>query len=191
VLASAAMEGATGQSFDDIITNNLTTPLGMENTMRAGLADGDLAQQYDVRDNTYKLAWSVDTSNKTAGGGFVSTPTDLVKMSQAILSKSYVSADTRDRLFFTPQKLENGEVNEQFYALGWRTHPSSGTISEERKVLISHHGGVAMGGIAFLIMYPEHDISIAVMTNRQMESIDVLVELAQGIARDIILQSDE
>jgi len=189
-LASAAMEGASGMSFDDIIESKLTAPLQMENTMREGLANGDIAVPYVVRDNSYKPAYQVDNSNKTAGGGFVSTPTDLVLMTQAILSGEYVDDALRNNLFFTPQKLENGEVNHQNYAFGWRSHLSSGTFNEDRKIMISHHGGVAMGGIAFLIMYPEHDISIAVVTNRQMEGVGELVDLAQSIGKDMILNAE-
>ncbi len=189
-LASAAMEGASGLSFDEIIKNKLTAPLGMNNTMREGLANGDIAVPYDVRDNTYKPAFSVDNSNKTAGGGFVSTPTDLVLMTQAILQGEYISDDLRDDLFFTPQKLQNGEVNEQNYAFGWRSHMSSGTFNEDRKVMITHHGGVAMGGTAFLIMYPEYDISIAIVTNRQMDGVGELVNIVQSVGKDMILYAE-
>jgi len=191
VLASAAMEGASGQTFDDLVETKLTVPLGMKNTMREGLSAKDFAVPYAIQDGQYKKAFPVDSSNKTAGGGFVSTPTDLVLMTQAILSKDYVDPVTRDSLFFTPQKLASGEVNEQNYAFGWRSHLSSGIFNEERKVMISHHGGVAMGGIAFLIMYPEHNISIAITVNRQMEGVGELVDLVQALARDVILKAEE
>ncbi|PCI53239.1 MAG: hypothetical protein COB36_12400 [Alphaproteobacteria bacterium] len=190
-LASAAMEGASGQSFDTLIETKLTAPLGMKNTMREGLAAGDFAVPYAIKDGQYKKAYPVDSSNKTAGGGFLSTPTDLVLMTQAILMQDYVKPEIRDSLFFTPQKLASGEVNEQDYAFGWRSHLSTGTFGEERKIMISHHGGVAMGGIAFMIMYPEHDMSIAITVNRQMNGVGELVDLVQAIARDVILKTDE
>lgn len=191
VLASAAMEGATGQSFDSLIENTLTIPLGMTHTMREGLAAGDFAVPYAIKGGQYKKAFPVDNSNKTAGGGFVSTPTDLILMTQAILTENYVDPKLRDSLFFTPQKLRNGEVNKQKYAFGWRSHMSTGVFNEDRKVFISHHGGVAMGGTAFLIMYPEHDMSIAVTVNRQMEGVSELVDLVQALARDVILNTEE
>ena len=190
VLASAAMEGASGQSFDNLIQSKLTTPLGMKNTMREGLALGDFAVPYAIKEGQYKTAYPVDNSNKTAGGGFVSTPTDLVLMTQAILTTDYITPDTRDTLFFTPQTLTNGVVNEQNYAFGWRSHESEGVFNEDRKVIISHHGGVAMGGTAFLIMYPEHNMSIAITVNRQMEGIGELAKLVQAIAKDVIIKSE-
>ena len=191
VLASAAMEGASGHSYDALIQDKLTTPLGMKNTMREGLAADDFAVPYASKPARYKKAFLVDTSNKTAAGGLLSTPADLVIMTQAILTQDFISEATSDALFFTPQKLANGEINEQNYAFGWRSHLSSGTFDESRKILISHHGGVAMGGTAFLIMYPEYDMSIAVTVNRQMEGVGALVDLAQSIARDIISMSGE
>lgn len=189
-LASAAMEGSNSQSFDSIIKNKLTTPLGMKNTMREGLADGDFAVPYVIKDGQYKKAYPVDSSNKTAGGGFLSTPTDLVLMTQAILTKDYIAPATRNSLFFTPQKLTNGEVNEQSYAFGWRSHLSTDIFNDDREVMISHHGGVAMGGIAFLIMYPEHDMSIAITVNRQMDGVGELWNLVHAIAQDVILSTE-
>ena len=163
----------------------------MKNTMKEGLAAGDFAVPYAIKDGQYKKAFPVDNSNKTAGGGFVSTPTDLVLMTQAILTGSYVDPSIRDTLFFTPQTLANGEVNEQNYAFGWRSHLSIGTFNEDRKIMISHHGGVAMGGTAFLIMYPEYNMSIAITVNRQMDGVGELVDLVQAIARNMILKTDE
>ena len=87
-LASAAMEGASGQSFDSLIETKLAVPLGMKNTMREGLAKGDFAVPYGIKEGQYKKAYPVDNSNKTAGGGFLSTPTDLV------LAEHYLSAQT-------------------------------------------------------------------------------------------------
>jgi len=190
-LASAAMEGASGQSFDSLIEKKLTTPLGMKNTMREGLADGDFAVPYVIKDGQYKKAYPVDSSNKTAGGGFLSTPIDLVLMTQAIIIQNYVDPATRDSLFYSPQKLTNGEVNEQSYAFGWRSHLSTDIFKDDREVMISHHGGVAMGGIAFLIMYPEHNMSIAITVNRQMDGVGELWNLVHAFAQDVILRTDE
>ncbi len=191
VLASAAMEGASGMSFDALVASTLTTPLGMKNTMREGLAGKGVAVPYAIKEGQYKKAFAVDSSNKTAAGGFVSTPGDLVLMTQAILTGNYIEPTTRETLFFTPQKLTSGEVNEQNYAFGWRSHLSTGTFDENRKVMVSHHGGVAMGGTAFLIMYPEYDLSIAIVVNRQMKGVGELIDLAQFIAREVISMGDE
>ncbi|GHA93666.1 hypothetical protein GCM10009069_15940 [Algimonas arctica] len=190
-LASAAMEGASGQSFDSLIETKLTTPLGMKNTLREGLADGDFAVPYVIKDGQYKKAYPVDSSNKTAGGGFLSTPIDLILMTQAILTQDYVAPATRESLFYTPQKLATGEVNEQSYAFGWRSHLSTDIFDDGREVMISHHGGVAMGGIAFLIMYPEHDMSIAITVNRQMDGVGELWNLVHAIAQEVILRTEK
>ncbi len=188
VLASAAMEGASGLSFDEIIERTLVLPLGLPNTMREGLANNDIAIPYVTRDNSFKRAFPVDNSLKTAGGGFVSTPTDLVKMTQGIMSDKFIDADLRNSLFFTPQKLANNEINEQNYALGWRSHNSVHDFKTDKDVMITHHGGVAMGGISFLIMYPEYKLSISVVANKQMEGVGELVDIAHSIATDIISQ---
>lgn len=190
VLASGVMEGATGLSFDSVVEGFLTGPLGMENTMREGLALGDFATPYQVRNNEYKLVFPSNNSNRTAGGGYVSTPTDLILMTQAIMVGEYLTHTTKETLFYTPQILANGKANEQNYALGWRHHPSESLFDGERKISITHHGGRAAGGDSFLVMYPEYDLSISIVTNRTVDDFTTLLEIVNPIAESIILMAD-
>ena len=188
VLASAAMEGAMNRSFDELISTHLARPLNMENTMREGLADGAFAAPYEIRGSEYKSPFPISTSNRTAGGGFVSTPTDLVRMTQAILSGDYISEDLATELFFTPQKLSNGEVNIQSYALGWRAHQSERFSINGEAQFVAHHYGKALGGESFLVMYPAHHLSISIVTNRNLDEISILMDLAHDIAERIVLE---
>lgn len=187
VLASAAMEGATGTSFDDVVRDHLTSPLGMTNTMSEVAADGAFALPHEIRGDEFKAAFPIDSSNRTAGGGFVSTPTDLVAMTQAILGERFLDPHLVTDLLLSPQRLETGEVNEQNYALGWRAHRSERFSINGDDQLVAHHYGKALGGESFLVMYPEHRLSISVVTNRNLEDIGILMDLAHGIAEDIIL----
>lgn len=187
VLASAAMEGSSGKSFDLIVHDHLTSPLGMNNTVSEAAAGGAFAVPHEIRGSEFKEAFSIDTSNRTAGGGFVSTPTDLVVMTQAILSGGFLDAQLVTDLLLTPQRLEGGEVNEQNYALGWRAHRSDRFSIDGDPQFVAHHYGKALGGESFLVMYPEHGLSISIMTNRGLDDITTLMDLAHGIAEDIIL----
>ena len=190
VLASAAMEGASGSSFDALIKDTLATPLGMQNTMREGLAAGDFATPYEIRGDKYKTPYPANNSNRTAGGGFVATPTDLVLMTQEIMNGSYLEPSTKEALFFTPQKLEDGNINEQNYALGWRSHTWQRMFNGERDVFVAHHYGKASGGESFLIMFPEYNLSISIVANRNLEDTLAFSGLVIPIAEDVILQME-
>jgi len=188
VLASAAMEGASGLSFDNLILEKLTRPLGLLHTMREGLAAGDFATPYEIRYGKYKTPFPADNSNRTAGGGFVSTPSDLVLMAQKIMTGDYLKTETKDALFYTPQILKNGEVNEQNYALGWRSHPWQRIFNGERDIFISHHYGKALGGESFLVMFPHYNLSISIVTNRNLDDTLAFSQLVIPIAEQFILQ---
>ena len=61
-----------------------------------------------------------------------------------------------------PQRLNNGEINPQNYAIGWR----KGTfLIDAGKLPIFHHGGVSRGAQSWLVVFPEQKMSIAINTN--------------------------
>ncbi|MDP2285045.1 MAG: serine hydrolase, partial [Pseudohongiella sp.] len=94
------------------------------------------------------------------GGGFMSTPEDLVKLGAAWLNPDFIREETR-QLFWQPQTLSSGIINEQSYAITWRWNAALG---------YAHHGGVSKGSMAWLAVYPENDqrsqsVVIALTTN--------------------------
>ncbi|MFZ6014150.1 MAG: serine hydrolase domain-containing protein [Bacteroidota bacterium] len=166
-LLSAAMEETTKKNFLDIAHEEVFIPLQMENTS-GDYADSTIENRatfYEVLRGKYKKAYSVDNSNKWAGGGFISTPTDLVKMGNAVLHYSILNKATVDSLF-TPQRLADGSINEQHYALGWRVNKKKKMFDGEKEVYVVHHGGTAMGSTSFLVLFPDYKISLSLLMNR-------------------------
>ena len=105
-----------------------------------------------------------DRSFLFGGGGFISTPTELVKMSQATFDDNYLSRQAK-QLLRTPVKLRNGEVNSEKYSLGWRVGQINLFGKEDRWTAL-HHGGVTdMASTAYLLVVPECKASIAFATN--------------------------
>ncbi|MCP3882271.1 MAG: beta-lactamase family protein [Sulfitobacter sp.] len=105
-----------------------------------------------------------DPSYKWAGGGIIATPRDLVMIGQAVLSGEFITESTR-RALWTPVALPGTDTNPQNYGIGWRVDTSTGTLGEDAPVLLIHHGGRQMGGVAFWALYPELGISVAVISN--------------------------
>ena len=85
----------------------------------------------------------------------MSRPRDLVRLGSAWLDPTFISPQTRER-FWTPQRLNNGEINEQGYALTWRWNEAN---------KYAHHGGVSKGSMAWLAVYPEQSLVIALSIN--------------------------
>lgn len=187
-LLSAALEKAYGQTFFEIMKEEVFEPLTMDQTSFdfQEPAVEQVATFYQVEVKEFKKAYPVDNSNKWAGGGIISTPTDLVKLGNALLAGSIISKQQLE-ILTTPQKLASGEVNEQNYALGWRKHEFD-LFEDSKKVTIIHHGGVATGSTALLLIIPEYDITLAIMINRSVEGFplfDIVLPMIEAFIRDI------
>lgn len=179
-LLSAVLEKSYGSSFYHLMYNEVFGPLEMDNTT-FDFQDSvfiNRAKFYDIDNGEYTSSYTVDNSNKWAGGGLISTPSDLVRMGNALLFGDIINPETFQRLT-TPVELTTGEVNEQNYALGWRKHEFElGGIDE--KVTIIHHGGTAMGSTALLVIVPDYQLSMAIMMNRSVKEFP-LFDLAKPI----------
>lgn len=167
-LLSAAAESAAGVPFLDMMQVEVFGPLGM---MATGGDDklkpvADRASDYQIiaRDGHVIAAPDVNVSNKWAGGGFRSTPRDLALFGAALLGGKVVSAEGLAAMF-TPRKLRNGAVNSQDYGLGFRIDTLSDRAYPSKKWRAIHHGGVAVGAQAMLILFPDSGVVVALSAN--------------------------
>lgn len=167
VLLSAVMATATDQPYLDLMQGSVFTPLGMTSTgAEPRTPTGTMATFYWRKNNEVKPWRRVDLSHRLAGGGFISTPTDLVKLGSAWLDPEYLNGAIREH-FWQPQVLTNGEVNPRNYALGWRVHAYP--LDDQTEVRHINHGGVSRGSQSWLMILPDLNMSVAVMINAKTD----------------------
>lgn len=158
-LVSAVMEKASGREFLDLMRNDVFEPLGMRHTV-ADHTDSIIAHRTGFYEHgeggALVNAPYVDSSYKWAGGGFLSTPEDLVRFGQAHMQPGFLQAETLAELQ-TSQVLRSGEKTN--YGLAWRT----GT-QDDGDVTLGHSGG-SVGGTTLLILIPAHDMVVAGVVN--------------------------
>ncbi|MDO3385835.1 serine hydrolase domain-containing protein [Gilvimarinus sp. SDUM040013] len=167
-LASGVLESATDKNFLALMKETVFGPLGMETTAAEGTQHSlRTASWYDQVGSNSGVRASAPTnaSYKWAGGGFLSTPSDMVRLANAWLNETLFDQHTRE-IYWTPQKLNNGAINPQSYALGWRVESKhlEAVMGEEAELFV-HHGGTASGSSAFLLIFPEHELVIAATAN--------------------------
>lgn len=162
-LLSAVIEGAAGQPFLDYLREAVTAPLGMTGTgpdLRA-TPDTALATFYRwTNDALARVTAPEDPSYKWAGGGLVSTPRDLLRLADAYRN-GFLDAKTVDALW-TSQTLIDGRRTG--VGLGWRSGPDMAG----RRVI--EHAGSMEGTRAVLSIFPDEQVAVAVMTNREWPS---------------------
>jgi CubicO group peptidase (beta-lactamase class C family) len=160
VLASAAIEGASGQDFLSFMRDKVFLPLGMQDTV-ADERDKIIlnrARWYTVvADGTYRNTPYEDLSYKWAGGGFLSTAEDLARFGSALLKPGFLKQDTL-AMIFSRQRTSDGQNTK--YGLGWFIH-DAGDGAERQ---FEHGGGVA-GSSSWLVLYPDQGVVIAWMQN--------------------------
>ncbi|MEW6984008.1 serine hydrolase domain-containing protein [Colwelliaceae bacterium 6471] len=168
VLLSAVMKNAADIPYLEVMQKQVFEPVKMLSTMAEYQAEGsaNLASFYwndEGKSNQVRKWRNVDLSHRLAGGGFVSTSADLVKMGMAFMQDDFISAPTRAE-FWTPQQLPDGSLTPDGYALGWRviTRKIDDDIGE---ITFVNHGGVSRGAQSWLMALPDHNMAIAVNIN--------------------------
>jgi CubicO group peptidase (beta-lactamase class C family) len=164
-LLARVMEEAGARRFGDLLKEELFVPAGMTNT--AVDVQGSMPGRvsfYVTSLDEYTEAYPTNQSYKIAGGGMVSTPSDLVTLGQVLLHEDLISEELR-RDMWTPVELPDGSENPQGYGLGWRVNQSTRLLGEDEPTPIFHHGGRQNGGVGFLILVPEYGISAAALAN--------------------------
>jgi len=169
ILLSAVIEQASQMNYVDFLESSLWSTFDMKSTELDTSFAGDKneATYYaEYKDDVnYVMSTTVrDRSFLFGGGGFISTPTDLVNMAQATYSRDYLSKEMLQALQ-TPITLRNGEINAEKYSLGWRV--GAMTLSDNKqKWKVLHHGGVTdKAATSYLLVVPECKASIAFTTN--------------------------
>jgi len=167
ILVSASIEAAAKQPFFTFMTTQIFEPLDMDDTRPDVETDPipDRATFYYPRfasDPRYgpELAREGDYSCFAGAGGFLSTPSDLVRFGMAINNGKLLQSATI-KLMQTSQRLASGE--ETGYGLGWDLETVSLAGAHTR--MVGHDGEYFIGGSTSLITIPDRGLVVAVMTN--------------------------
>lgn len=164
-LLSRKLELAAGSTFPQLLQTLVFEPCAMQDTaVDENAVMKARARFYQADGGSYSLADPIDTSNRIAGGGLVSTPSDLVRLAICAEKDGFLSQAAR-KTMWTPVNLADGQANEQNYALGWRIDRSIRMFGKDRPTDIVHHGGQQEGGASFLVIAPALGVSVAVMSN--------------------------
>lgn len=159
-LLEAALEGASGESFIRYMKRNVLDPLGMRSTLpnHPDSTINRLTTLY-TRDSKggNKSIRNLRPTYKFAGGGYVSTAEDLARFGMAHLGPGFLKASTLEMMFQT-QYLKTGEPTG--VGIGWVVNDRDPWGRR-----IWYHNGNQPGARPVLIVYPDHNLVIAITTN--------------------------
>jgi len=140
-LLSLAMELASKNRFEEIIKKQVLSPAGMTSTFLDDVLNNNkkITVPYIAADSLLLRSPKINLSSKYAGGGLISTPSDLVKLGNALLESDFLSVQSKN-IMWSPIALDNGNINPQNYGLGFR-------VDQNKRGRYVHHGGTSLGGL--------------------------------------------
>ena len=185
ILVSASIEAAAKQPFFTFMTTQIFEPLDMDDTRPDVETDPipDRATFYYPRfasDPRYgpELAREGDYSCFAGAGGFLSTPSDLVRFGLAINNGKPLQPATI-KVLQTSQRLASGK--ETGYGLGWDLETVSLAGAQTR--MVGHDGEYFIGGSTSLMTFPDRGVVVSVMTNTSFaDAAAMAVKVAQVFA---------
>jgi hypothetical protein len=135
----AIIEAVTGQSYEDVLKENILEPVGMKNT---GYDHHDTlipnrAAGYEKRVGDYVNAPYLDMSLPYAAGSLYSTVEDLYLWDQILYADKLLSVELRE-LMFKPHVRAGGS----HYAYGWMVGMKTFPKSKAKVKRIAHGGGI-------------------------------------------------
>lgn len=170
-LMTIVVENVTGQPFAEWMDENVFTPLGMDNTfVRAHRADivANSAMGYlPSEGDTYRMA--TDLGGAMGAGGMYTTVGDMALWIGNLLSPTLGGEDVIEEMS-TPYELTDGESTS--YGLGL-------FIGELRGLKMIQHGGADTAHRCLLLVFPEIDAGVVVMSNNASFNSGVASEIAE------------
>jgi len=165
-LLGVIIEKVTGKSYEQVLQENILTPLKMNNsgydhdeTILKKRASG-----YEKKGDVYVNAAYIDMSTPYAAGSLYSTVEDLYLWDQALYEAEILSKEYMD-MIFTPQiSTPQYSAMGMHYGYGWiiRYFPIEG-VSDS--LLIAFHTGGVNGFNALISRIPSDKILVILLNN--------------------------
>jgi CubicO group peptidase (beta-lactamase class C family) len=156
-LLGAALEAAADTPYAALVRTTVLEPLALAHTNpESEVTVGGMATPYVLDGDTLVEAPPFDPSDRLPSGGWVASAEDVARLGAALLYPDFVSDESRT-LMLSSQRTSGGA--ETGYSVGLRI------VTDARGRLIAHHGGTSVGARAFLLVYPDERLSVALMGN--------------------------
>jgi CubicO group peptidase (beta-lactamase class C family) len=158
-LLSATIEAAAHEPFLDFVARDVVADLAIRpDTDPIGPFD---AAPYEFEHNAPVRAEAHDYSYSYGGAGFRGSSPALAMFGARVMSNEFLAPQTR-AFMWAPARLADGSavMDEQDHVgFGWRVGVDT------RGERIAHHAGTTSGARSLLLLYPDSNESVSVLSN--------------------------
>ncbi|WP_272148915.1 serine hydrolase domain-containing protein [Tenacibaculum aiptasiae] len=157
-LLSVVIQNAGNKDFFEFMNDEVFVPLKMTKTMvdKSDKENTNRTQFYLKRRGKVVIGPKVSNEFKAAGGGFLSTSEDLVLFGNEFINPQIITTNSLAKLT-TSNKTNNDKKTN--YGIGISIRKTKNNTTK-----LSHSGG-GIGASSMLLIYPEEEIVISILTN--------------------------
>lgn len=183
IIAGEVITRVTGQPWSDVIQERIFTPLGMNNT-RATFSliekqNNNVARAHVPLDDELNVVGGNFLEKFSSAGSVASSVNDMSLWLQAQLNKGAYGTkidDKSPRLFSAKQSrtmwkaqtllsvsdkaTQQDKTHFSAYGLGW-------FMKDYHGVKLIHHSGGILGMVSKVVLVPEEDLAMVILTNQQ------------------------
>lgn len=156
-LLAVILENIYDEDYQTIVENNILKPLNMNETGTAntlGIIPKMTRGYHLVNGDSLVVAPYRNYSMLKGAGDMISTASDLLKWSNSFFANTLLKEETK-AVMFNPDKTTH--ANEKRHGYGWYIN------TEKPKKY--YRGGGTWGYSSYLVLYPEDEISIIILSN--------------------------
>lgn len=159
VVLGRLIERVSGMSYENYLQKNIWEPAAMTNTgvEIAGRKYENKSALYHLRSGRkLKSVKPTDLSDRVPGGGVYSTVEDLLKFGQALLEGKLLDSSTLELMWQDSGLKREGNA----YGMGWYLYGENPHYGP-----VYGHNGAQTGASTFLMLLPEQQTTIVVLSN--------------------------
>lgn len=176
LLLGIIIHKVTGTPYAEFLQQRIFKPLGMTSTRLISEVDiiPNRASGYELHRNQLKnQEWVSPTFNSTADGTLYFNVLDIAKWDAALYGTALLKQSSLDRMW-TVYPLSDGKPNPASYGFGWMLEPMNGHRTTQ-------HGGAWQGFTAFILRYPDDNLSVAVLSNLAGGGPGMIAKVVAGL----------
>lgn len=159
VVLGMVIEAVSGQRYEDYMKEHIWDKVGMPHT-RVEHLDLEAENKSNVYHRTkrgkVRPSKMNNLSNRVPGGGIHSTAEDLLAFGQAVIHHQLISESTFEMMMTEPGLPYEGNP----YGMGWFLYGDNPNLGP-----VYGHGGAQTGCSSVLLIFPEQDATIVVLSN--------------------------
>lgn len=182
-LLGLIIEKVSGKSYEDYMQENIWDKAEMNNTGIEvyGVSYPNKSLLYKKnKDKSFSKLEATNLSDRTPGGGVYSTVEDVLKFGNAVLNNQLIRESTLNQMLVDPENT----IDKSNYGLGWYVY------TEKKGVEYAYgHTGSQRGASGQLIIIPEDNMVVVVLTNTSSQS-KVIKNTASSLYLKLIVKAE-